>query len=505
MRRLFSVVVIFTLVAPLAAEPLEIGKRSGVRKPLPFQSRGLWVKWKPTITPTAIAQANRQLALSVAKDMPAYGMQVLAVPSSQTAEAAAADLKARFGAAIEFAVPNYVIPPLFTPNDPGFSSEYHLTKAAFPTAWDTARGTGIKIAVADTGFYASHPDLSGNILTSSGYNEVLANTNTTDACGHGTAVAGTAAAVGNNGIGVIGGAFASKIVPIKIVDDVTCTATLSDIDSAIRYAANQGAKVINVSFGSDSICDEDYLTDAAQYMESHGGVVVKAGGNASKNRGCSDHSEIVEVSATDSNDALASFSNFGNDIDIAAPGVGIVTTNCNSCTEGSGLGDYVSADGTSFAAPVTAAVLALIFQANPSISAAGAKQVLFDSADDLGTPGRDIYFGYGRVNAARAVSTAASRGSTSQTNSLASAYAYPNPWDVRKGHDKVHFNNLPDGTTVKIFTLAGFFVTSLTSSNNQATWSLTNDNGQAVASGLYLYLLKSSAGDTATGKIAVIR
>jgi thermitase len=434
------------------------------------------------------------------------------VPAGKTPEQAIQDLISQDGGQIDFARVNHVWKALNTPNDPLLGSEYQVTKADLTTAWDSTTGTGVTIAIADTGVMLAHPDLAAHLL-SNGFNFGDSNSNVDDQYGHGTGVAGMAAAIGNNSAGVAGAAFSASILPIKVSPGGSDSTTDVEIIQAIEYAADHGAKVVNVSFGSDvcGLCAADDWDVAIQYMRGKGGVVTIAAGNSACSMTCNAHPGAVIVSATNSADQLAFFSNFGPAIDVAAPGLSVWTTNCNACNGTppnpfNGKGDYWNPNGTSYSAPFVAGVLGLIYAVNPSFTSDQATQILYDSADDLGTPGRDDSFGHGRVNAARAVALAAGRATTTQQNTVANVYAYPNPWDVRKGFAKqVHFNNLPTGGTVKIFTLSGVFVASLSESNNQATWTLTNDSGQDVASGLYLYLATSNAGDKARGKIAVIR
>ncbi|HVO33177.1 MAG TPA: S8 family serine peptidase, partial [Elusimicrobiota bacterium] len=319
------------------------------------------------------------------------------------------------------------------------------------------------------------------------------------------------AAVGNNGVDGAGVAYNATILPIKITlgSDTSGTSTDVAIAQAITYAADHGAKVVNVSFGSDTSCDSQTMINAANYMISKGGLVVQAAGNTPINKGCSANPSIIEVSATDQNDALATFSNFGNEVAVSAPGVGIVTTNCNTCSLGPGLGDMAVYDGTSFASPVTAGVVAMIYSIDPNFTSAQAQQILFGSVDDLGPAGYDIDFGWGRVNAAKAVTLAQQTlaGIPPPPPALGPVYAFPNPWDTRKESQRqVTFVNIPTGATLKIFTLSGFWVKSLMESSNRCIWDLTNDDGRLIASGLYLYSVSGgNTGSTMTGKIAVIR
>jgi len=283
-----------------------------------------------------------------------------------------------------------------TSNDPYLGSEWHLNKIGATMAWDKTQGAGVTIAILDSGVDASHPDLAGRMVA--GYNFYDGNTNTADVCGHGTKVAGSAAATLNNAAGVAGVAGQAKIMPLRIAynSSGTCYGWISDIASAVTYAADHGVRIANISYAAMPATAS--VVSAASYMKSKGGLVFVSAGNLNKDEGYSPTTSMIAVSATDSADNRSSFSSYGAFVSLSAPGSGIYTT-----VQGGGYG---AVSGTSFASPVAAAVGALVMSANPSLTAAQVENILFTTAVDLGTAGRDIYFGYGRVNAAAAVQKA---------------------------------------------------------------------------------------------------
>ncbi|GAA4683217.1 hypothetical protein GCM10025794_23320 [Massilia kyonggiensis] len=181
----------------------------------------------------------------------------------------------------------------------------------------------------------------------------------TDVCGHGTAVAGSAAATSNNATGVAGVAGAASIMPLRIAytDSTGCHAYFSTIASGLTYAADHGARVANVSYSG--VAGSASILSAARYMKSKGGLVFVSAGNNNVDENVVPDPALVVVSATDGNDAKASFSSWGSFVTIAAPGTNIWTTN-NS------LG-YSAWNGTSFSAPVTAGVAALMMAARPEL------------------------------------------------------------------------------------------------------------------------------------------
>jgi hypothetical protein len=294
---------------------------------------------------------------------------------------------------IAFAEPDYIFPPDTVPNDTYYSSAWHLPKVDAPTAWDSTTGSSnVIIAILDTGVESSHPDLAPKLV--GGWNFFDDNSDTRDVWGHGTAVAGTAAACSNNGLGVAGLAWGCRLMPIRVTD-TNAYGYLSAMARGLTYAADHGARVANLSF---RVSGSATLSNAAQYFQSKGGVVTVSAGNEAVFDDSPEDPSVLTVSATDANDALASFSNTGNNVDVSAPGVNILTTAVG--------GSYGFGTGTSFSAPIVAGVAALVISANPSLSGQQIQNIIRTSADDLGAPGWDSIFGSGRVNAARAVQVA---------------------------------------------------------------------------------------------------
>jgi subtilisin family serine protease len=249
-----------------------------------------------------------------------------------------------------------------------------------------------------------------------GYNVYGGNTDLTDVCGHGTAVAGTAAATSNNAAGVAGIAGAASIMPLRIAysDSTGCHAYFSTIASGITYAADHGARIANISY--TGIAGSSAILSAARYMNSKGGLVFVSAGNNNVDENVAPDPALVVVSATDGNDGKASFSSWGSFVTIAAPGTNIWTTN-NS------LG-YSAWNGTSFSAPVTAGVAALMMAARPDVGGDPTQSLLYSPAVDLGAAGRDPVFGYGRVDAATALrATVAYQAPVDTTAPLASIAA----------------------------------------------------------------------------------
>ena len=327
---------------------------------------------------------------SLITSMPQIGVHHIAVPPE--AIDAVANALAN-NPRIKFVEKNFIAESVLVPNDPGYASQWHLPRISAPGAWDISKGSSsVSIAVIDSGVDPTHPDLAAKLTP--GYNFLGGNTDTHDVYGHGTAVAGTAAALTDDGIGVAALAWNNSIMPLVVLNSSN-VATYADMASAINYAADHGAKVINLSLGGTS--SSSTLQNAVNYAWSKGAVIVAAAGNNSSSANFYPASlvNVMAVSATDGNDNLASFSNFGSWIAVAAPGTTIYTTN-----NGGGYGTW---QGTSFSAPQVSALAALIFSRNGTLSNQQVVDLIKSNADDLGAAGFDPSYGNGRINAYRAL------------------------------------------------------------------------------------------------------
>lgn len=299
---------------------------------------------------------------------------------------------------VEYVEPDFIAQALGTSNDPYFvqGSQWHLSKIQAPTAWDSSIGSsGQIVAVIDSGVRSSHPDLVGKVL--SGYDFVANDNDANDENGHGTGVAGTLSPSSNNQIGVCGVTWSNPILPVRVLDG-NGSGTYSAIANGIIYAADRGAKVINLSLGGTS--SSRALQDAVTYAWNKQCVLVAAAGNNGSNvafypAACAN---VVAVSATNSADTRPSWSNYGSYVDVSAPGVDILSVYGND--------QYAAWNGTSFSSPVTAGVVALMAAANSTLTNVQLVDLLIKNSDDIGTLGKDVYYGTGRVNASRAVTAA---------------------------------------------------------------------------------------------------
>ena len=279
------------------------------------------------------------------------------------------------------------------PNDEYFGWAWHHSQIGTPAAWDISQGNGITIAVLDSGVFSAHPDLATNIV--SGWNFYDGNSNTQDILGHGTAVAGSIAAITDNRIGVSAIAGQANIMPLRVTD-TNGYGYGSAITQALVYASDNGARLANISF--ENLSSSSSIRTAAQYMKDNNGLVVVSAGNTGAYENFTSTSSMIPISATDQYDMIANFSSYGNYVALAAPGTSIMTT--------IGENVYGPSSGTSIASPLVAGVASLMMSANPTLSNLEIENLLYSTAVDLGDPGRDPYFGYGRVDAAAAVQAA---------------------------------------------------------------------------------------------------
>jgi subtilisin family serine protease len=288
------------------------------------------------------------------------------------------------------------------------------------TAWDmsTARGTGITVAVLDTGVDTKHPDLANQ--TVAGWDFTKDSATITDPAGHGTEVAGIIAARTNNAIGIAGTAFNAKIMPVTVCDAVVAQGGSGGCDlfyvaAGIVFAADKGAKIINLSMGDDT--PSSTLQAAINYALTRNVVVVAAAGNNAQAGNAAmypaSYPGVISVGAHDSTGARANFSNNNNDpnlnhVTVTAPGVSILTTIPVALDTNDGTQDGYAIDpstaafpsGTSFSAAYVSGVAALLMSAKVATTPATVRDALICGAVDAGAVGYDPDYGYGRVNAA---------------------------------------------------------------------------------------------------------
>ncbi len=332
---------------------------------------------------------------------------------------------------VEFVQPDYIMETNYSPNDPYYvdNTLWGLKNIQMSSAWDKSRGDGVVVAVVDSGVAYTHPDLASNMWINTGeiqngldddgngyIDDIKGYDFTTcriyypscvikvpdndpiDINGHGTHVAGTIAAIGNNNLGVIGVAPNAKIMPLKGMSD-DGRGLSSELSEAIVYAAHNGADVINNSWGCQITCISNEIIEAAVREAFNLGItVVFAAGNNNldiSNISPQNMPEVITVAATDLLNKKSSYSHFGVLIDAAAPGNSIMSTLPST--------SYGALSGTSMAAPHIAGVCALILSKNPSFTPEDVRQVIRGSVDEFDPNLLYPFIGFGRINASKAL------------------------------------------------------------------------------------------------------
>jgi len=386
-----------------------------------FAEDRVLVKFRPGLAARSVRPLLEAYGSATIASVPGVALRVVAVPKGVTATEFLSALNRNPDVAV--ARPDPITRIAVRPNDKYFGDQYALSNSGqvlddLPESpqgkagadinatggWDQTKGdSGVIIAVLDTGVELTHPDIKNKIV-SPGKDFVNGDNDASDDHWHGTHVAGIAAAETNNELGIAGVAWDCAVLPGKIID-ASGEGDYGALILAIYWAVDQGAKVINLSLGGEER-DDDLLAALKDAYERNV-VIVAAAGNeggpvlypAAYDRYC------LAVAATDYNDNRADFSNMGPEIDVAAPGIDVLSLYPTWDTP-AGFAPYAYANGTSMATPHVAGLAALLKSLKPWLTAGEVMNIIRYSADDVnadGFPGRDDQIGFGRINAERAL------------------------------------------------------------------------------------------------------
>jgi thermitase len=404
--------------------------------PAPRVEDQIILKFKPGVSEQAINENLKKYSATIIKRIDAINRLVIQVPKGQE-DAILSELKK--DNLIEAAEPDYINKAFFVPSDPSLNVQYGLANTGqvikgqqgtahadinAEVAWDITRGNGVKIAILDTGIDANHPDLSGKIVAQKDFIGGAASAN--DNFGHGTHTAGIAAASTNNSIGISGMCPDCQLIIGKVLDDQGSGPDSTIIDG-ITWAADNGAKVISMSFGGTG--NSTAKQAAIDYAWGKGAVLVASAGNTGqtgKNYPGA-NTKVVSVAATDNKDQKASFSTYGTWVSVAAPGKSIYSTLPTHAynlqqTKNTNL-NYDYLDGTSMSCPMVAGVVGLIWASSYGTSNTAVVQRLYDTADKITGTGQ--YWVNGRVNAGLAVAGSASVTPTAAATPIPSGSIIP--------------------------------------------------------------------------------
>lgn len=303
---------------------------------------------------------------------------------------------------VEYAEPNFEAVALETTNDPSLSSQWGMFKiqaaASGSSAWNITHGLQIvKIAIVDTGIDKDHEDLAGKTVA---WIDFTGSPNDDDIYGHGTHVAGIAAAATNNNVGVAGVGYDSTLMSVKVLND-SGSGYYSWVANGIKWSADNGAKVMNMSLGGSG--GSTTLKNAVDYAWNKGVVIVAAAGNSGNSSPTypAYYPNVIAVAATDQNDNKASWSSYGKWVDVAAPGVNILSTMPNH-TNAIGILNYGYLNGTSMATPHVAGLAGLLWATSYGTSNTSVRSRIESTADSIS--GTGTYWVNGRINAYNAVS-----------------------------------------------------------------------------------------------------
>lgn len=395
------------------------------------------VKFRPGIEAGGVRSLAASLRFKEIESLERIGVRRVRTPDRAAFDRALADLRSR--PEVEYADPNYLLSAASLPNDPYFHWQWGLRntgqivgpldKNDFPSgtadcdiravsAW--ARTTGRErtiVGIVDTGIDLGHPDLVHNLL-SPGYDFFNDKPGAEDRHGHGTHVAGIIAAEGNNKLGVTGICWGARIIPARVFDS-DATGPTSAVIKGIMYCADQGARAINMSLGGPDVVVSKALADAVKYAFDKGAVMAASAGNdgtAGVWYPAAYDDWVLAAAATNYNDTYMTLaetggdwgSNYGPEVDVAAPGRWILST------WGRGLDfrgrpgwyGYNYGNKTSMSTAFVTGLAALLVSSNPRLKNTQVMDVIRRSADDVNAathPGPDIYIGYGRINAYKAL------------------------------------------------------------------------------------------------------
>lgn len=308
-------------------------------------------------------------------------------------------------AAVHYFEEDTVVTGTYTPNDPDLYNPqrgYSWRIIHATSAWDFTTGSSnVVVAVLDTGINLTHPEFAGRVVA--GYDMVNKDDDPSDDHGHGTHTAGIIAADIDNELGIAGVCPHCSLMPIKVLNQNN-SGTWSGVAQGILYAADHGARIISMSLGA--AVSSRTLEEAVQYAQAKGVLLIAASGNMGVERNFYPAAldGVIAVSATDETDVRWVYSNWGAFVDVAAPGSAIYST-FNNLTNA--YGGYTYMSGTSMATPHVAGLAGLLLSQNPARSAADLTRLITTTADDLGDPGVDLYYGYGRINLEKALAVEA--------------------------------------------------------------------------------------------------
>jgi thermitase len=357
---------------------------------LAASSESVIVKFRPFISQAQKDRAIKNKGFSSFEKLIVPDSMVIKVPKGKGRDAIGKFSKDLL---VEYAEKDELAFALDNPNDPLFASQWGLNNIEANGGWNITHGSPtVLVAIADTGIDSTHPDLESKVVAGVDCTNSCFPVTPQDGNGHGTHVAGIAAAATNNSIGIAGLSYDTKLLSVKVLS-TSGSGYYSWIANGITWAADNGARVINLSLGGS--ISSTTLREAVQYAVSKGVVVVAAAGNNGSTRKLypAYYPETISVAATDQNDNKAYFSTYGSWVDVAAPGINILSTVPGS--------SYANFSGTSMAAPFVSGLAALLIGYHPNWTITQIRNQIENTADPI--LGTGFYWKYGRINVCSAL------------------------------------------------------------------------------------------------------
>lgn len=489
------------------------------------------VKFKSNISKQSVSKINDENSIRIVREIPS-SIKLLSARTEGKLTSSVEDLlnKYKNDPRVEYAHPNFILYAMkTTPNDPSYALQWALPQIKADLGWDIEKGSSsVVIAVIDSGVELAHEDLADKIWKNEkensgnnknngvdddkntyvddyqGWDFIDWDNSPNDSFGHGTHVGGIAAANTDNSKGIAGVSWNSKIMPVRILNG-SGEGNSFDFILGMRYAADSGAKVINLSLGGPSSSESE--NEAVQYAHNKGCVIIAAAGNQGDSTIYfpASFKNVISVGSVDKNDLKSDFSNYNAFVDVCAPGGEGSRNDATANIYSSFItGTYTYEAGTSMAAPYVAGLASLIFSKNPNWTNKQVEEQIISTVDDLGPAGRDDYFGYGRINVFKALNTEPV--SSTFGSSISYVSVYPNPFKLGLSAGIV-FGNLKGDEKIGIYTSVGellaFYDANVFNSSSW-TWDLKNYSDNEVVQNVYLYVITNNAGRRKVGKIAVV-
>ena len=443
--------------------------------PQPPVQDHILVKFKDKVTNDQKDKIHQKTGGKVKDEIKQIGVQIVEIPKGKgiTPESFVETYKGNFKDELEFAEPDYWVGPAAVPNDTWYQNwQLQLQWMGAEQAWDITTGSpSVLVAVLDSGTDFTHPDLQGRLVA--GWDFVDNDADPTDTNGHGTWVTGVLGAATNNSQGIAGVSWRNPVL-ITRIGDYTGYATFGRMAQAITYSVDQGARAINLSYAGPEYSSS--VASAVAYAWDKGTITVAGAGNSGSSAPYYPAAlpHVVGVAGLDGHDLPWYGSNYGPWITVSAPCYSMTTT------LGGGINQV---GGTSMSAPFVTGLFGLVFSTNPNLSPQQAVDIVTQNTDDLGDPGFDTYYGWGKINLLKAV-LAAKNGVVPTPSPSPTATPTPTP-TPSPSSPPVQTGNItgkvtsPTGTALALATVSAYQSGTLiksTTTLTDGTYTLANLN-----------------------------